>query len=212
MKTTQKLSMTIIILAILGFSSLTFGVVTNASWISAIDNVGRGVIRANITTDKTAFFTAVTYLAQPITAIILMLVTMAIAAIKKRYWTVLFVATNVIGGAALMAIIKRIVQRPRPVDKLIPESGFSFPSGHSVNAMVFYGSLLVLTVLFMKNKIWLRNIIALLLAITILAIPISRVYLGVHYPTDVLAGLLLGLIVLTTTTTFILPKEYNARP
>jgi undecaprenyl-diphosphatase len=207
MQKNTRMTLIIVIIAAVLFTILTIGVVTDAAWITSIDNFGRHMIRENITPFKTRIFTGITYLAQPATAVTLTAISVIIALIAKQRYVALFLAVNVIGGAALMALIKRLVQRPRPVDKLIPEHGFSFPSGHSVNAMVFYGSLLVLAFMFLQNHKWLRNSLAVVLTLTIFAIPVSRVYLGVHYPTDVIAGLLLGLVVLTLSSHFILPRQ-----
>ena len=175
--------------------------------MTAYDNSGVALIR-HFSAAKTAFFKTVTFFAQPATGVVLTAIAVIIAAGRRRWRIAAYIATSVIGLTILMKIIKTIVQRPRPtVDRIIPESGFSFPSGHSVNAVAFYGALLVLAFFYLRRR-WLKAIVMLVLAAEIVLLPISRVYLGVHFPSDVTAGLLLGLVVMLTATTFVLqPKK-----
>ena len=100
-------------------------------------------------------------------------------------------------SASINFIVKNIIQRTRPLEefRLIKESGFSFPSGHSITSMVFYGFLIYLINNSIKNK-KMKYILTILLSLLIGLIGLSRVYLGVHYITDVLGGFLLGLIFL----------------
>lgn len=103
-----------------------------------------------------------------------------------------------IGLSALVNFIaKNIIQRTRPLEefRLIKESGFSFPSGHSITSMVFYGFLIYLVSEFVKNK-KVKYVLTILFSILIVLIGLSRVYLGVHYITDILGGFTLGLIFL----------------
>ena len=90
-------------------------------------------------------------------------------------------------------IIKQILQRPRPIDhRIIDESGYSLPSGHSMVSLAFYGYLIYL--IYKKSKnIYLKVSIISLLSVLIICIGISRIYLGVHYTSDVMAGFLLAI-------------------
>lgn len=94
-------------------------------------------------------------------------------------------------------IIKNTVKRPRPdvLFRLSFESGYSFPSAHTMVATCFYGFIIYLILNQVKNK-KIKNISTLLLSLLIFLIGISRIYLGVHYATDVIAGFIFGIIVL----------------
>lgn len=96
-------------------------------------------------------------------------------------------------GALIVEIAKRLFGRARPdfLEPIIVEVGFSFPSGHSANAMVAYGVLGVLV----ARLPWptaIRAAIELVLGAIVFGVGLSRVWLGVHYPTDVVAGWFLG--------------------
>lgn len=103
-------------------------------------------------------------------------------------------------------VLKNIVQRPRPTEfRMVEERGYSFPSGHSMIGMAFYGFLIYLIYRYIKNP-YLRWGLILFLAILIFTIGISRIYLGVHYTTDVLAGFLFSVPYLIIYTSII--KKY----
>ena len=89
--------------------------------------------------------------------------------------------------------LKFIIQRPRPTEfRIINESGYSFPSGHSMVSAAFYGFLIYLIYKNVKNK-YLKWSLITLLSLVILTIGISRIYLGVHYTSDVIAGFLISI-------------------
>lgn len=90
-------------------------------------------------------------------------------------------------------MLKLLIQRPRPqFHPLIIENGFSFPSGHAMDSFVFYMTLVYLLYHLTKKKL-LTIIAGILASVLVLTIGISRVYLGVHYPTDIIAGYTAGL-------------------
>lgn len=105
----------------------------------------------------------------------------------------LSVLINLIVASGLNLLLKNILQRPRPTAfRLIDESGYSFPSGHSMVGMAFYGYLIYLIYRYVENK-KIKWPIIVILTILIVAIGISRIYLGVHYTSDVLAGFLISI-------------------
>jgi membrane-associated phospholipid phosphatase len=88
----------------------------------------------------------------------------------------------------LNIVLKQIVQRPRPTEyRIVNETGYSFPSGHSMVSMAFYGFLIYLIYKYVKNQ-YLKIGLISFLSILIVSIGISRIYLGVHYTSDVMAG------------------------
>ena len=90
------------------------------------------------------------------------------------------------------SLIKHLVERPRPeVVHLVTEHGFSFPSGHSITSMFFYGFAIWLVWRYVDNQT-ARRILTVLLAIPMLLVGPTRIYLGVHFPTDVLGAWCLG--------------------
>ena len=99
-----------------------------------------------------------------------------------------------LGLAALTNfLLKQILQRPRPIGhRIINESGYSLPSGHSMVSMAFYGFLIYLVYKRIENK-HLKSFLIALLLVLIINIGISRIYLGVHYTTDVIAGFLVAI-------------------
>lgn len=101
----------------------------------------------------------------------------------------------VIISTTLNNILKSIFLRERPdILQLVTEESYSFPSGHAMTNMALYAIIILLTMKRVKNKA-IRNIIIILSVILILLIGISRVYLGVHYITDVFAGWCLGFLI-----------------
>jgi undecaprenyl-diphosphatase len=111
--------------------------------------------------------------------------------LKHRSELVLFIAV-ILGSNILFLTLKLFFQRTRPdIYRLIEVGGYSFPSGHATNAMTVYGILAFLLWLHIPTR-WGRTVLILISIIMILTIGISRIYLGVHYPSDVIAGYFTG--------------------
>ena len=113
------------------------------------------------------------------------------------------ICANLLIITVLNLLLKNIVQRPRPTEyRLINESGYSFPSGHSMISMAFYGYIIYLIYKYVKNK-YLKYITITIFSILIISIGISRIYLGVHYTSDVLAGFFISISYLILYTSMI---------
>lgn len=109
---------------------------------------------------------------------------------RQRNWKKLILLFSAVaGGALLNLLLKNIFQRTRPAipGAYMVDTGFSFPSGHTMISLVFYGMVAYLALSYVKSKKWKAFIVAGTLVICVL-IGFSRLYLGVHFLTDVLAG------------------------
>lgn len=136
-------------------------------------------------------------------AIPVLLISMIIIANSKDKKMSIWIIVNLFFATVLNQILKYIVQRNRPEGyRLIDESGYSFPSGHSMVSTAFYGFLIYLVIKKVKNK-YLKNFLVILLGILIGLIGFSRVYLGVHYASDVIAGFFISIAYLIVFITMI---------
>ena len=124
-----------------------------------------------------------------------------------------FVAANA-GGAILNQLLKLYFHRARPESPLVMAHGYSFPSGHSMGAMCFFGSLAYVIFFTIERRHVLRMVAVLACALAMLAIGASRIYLGVHYFTDVVAGYTAGLcwmaVCFTGTEAWVRWRDYRA--
>ena len=124
------------------------------------------------------------------TSIIVLVVILFVIIVRNRH--ALFLVVSSIDCFLLTIIFKHLIGRSRPTElKLIEQGGYSFPSGHTMFAVCVYGYLFYLAITKIKNKI-LRYTVSILLLLVILSIGVSRIYVGVHFASDVLAGYLLG--------------------
>ena len=110
----------------------------------------------------------------------------------KRYRKAIFIFAAGVGGLLLIYGMKMFFARPRPPYPLLyKEESFSFPSGHATFGFIFYGTLAYFIWLTNLPKMWKYIAMTFLIALS-LTIGFSRVYLRVHYPSDVLGGFCLG--------------------
>lgn len=108
----------------------------------------------------------------------------------------LVISLNLFTVVCLNYILKLIFGRQRPIElMIIDETGYSFPSGHAMTSIAFYGFLIYLIYKYIKVK-YVKNIIILFLSLLIALVGFSRLCLGVHYPSDVLVGFTVGYIYL----------------
>lgn len=114
--------------------------------------------------------------------------------LRPHRWYSIKIPAVAIGSISANIILKEIYDRSRPTAfQMIEASGLSFPSGHAMFNLSFYGLLIYIAHKEIQNKI-LRIVSIIFLSILILSIGLSRIYLGVHYASDVLAGFCAGFI------------------
>ena len=171
--------------------------------IMKLDIMGYGLISSLINPSVTPIAIIITNLGGAIAVILLTVIFCILINNKKISFTILL---NVVIATILNILLKNIIQRPRPDDfRLISETGYSFPSGHSMVSMAFYGLLIYLSIKYLKNR-KLKVILITSLSILIILIGISRIYLGVHYTSDVIAGFLISACYLIVYTSLV--KKY----
>lgn len=156
------------------------------------DSLVSAFIRGFATPEMTSLMKFFTFLGSPIVVIIITL--LAVTYLKKKRFSLesYLVATSLAGTRILNELFKQIFRRNRPdVNRLVEAAGFSFPSGHAMVSTALYG---LLAYLLWKNSVGhpLRLLTAYALILTVLLTGISRIYLGVHYPSDVMAGFAAG--------------------
>lgn len=135
-------------------------------------------------------------------AVPLLLITLLLILFIKNKKVGFTVGINLVIITILNQTLKAILQRSRPSEYIIKETGYSFPSGHSMVSMAFYGYLIYLIYNNIKNK-YLRTILILILSLLIFLIGLSRIYLGVHYVSDVIAGFVISIAYLIIFTKII---------
>jgi len=114
--------------------------------------------------------------------------------IRKHRWYSIKIPVVAIGGVTMMALLKFVFSRPRPLIPLLePARGFSFPSGHAMMSFSFYGVLIFMVYENVRNQ-YLKWGLIIALLFLIFLIGLSRVYLRVHYASDVIAGFAAGFI------------------
>ena len=203
----KNLKWIILFICLIGFLALTEDVFNQE--IMKCDVIGYTLISIFLITDfATPIAKFITNFGGPIFLSTICIILFIIIKNKKIGLSIIM---NIAIIAILNQVLKRILQRPRPTEfRIIEETGYSFPSGHSMVSMAFYGYLIYLIYKYIKNK-YVKCIAIVLLSILICSIGISRIYLGVHYTSDVLGGFLISvsylIIYIMFTNRLLLEKE-----
>lgn len=168
--------------------------------INAIDNTVYNFITQEVNPSLTGIMTFASFLGSAITLIIL---TLGFIFLLKNKKDAKYITINLVLVFLLNRILKLIVARERPnVLRLVSEEGYSFPSGHAMVSMGFYGFLIYLSYKNIRNQ-KIKYPLIIFLSMLILLIGISRIYLGVHYATDVIGGFIIGIMYLVIFIKFI---------
>ena len=161
-------------------------------WMERLDHAVTGLLQSRGTEGGESFFVAVSLFGGPLLAVLVAVVSLVFA--WQRDWLrAALVALACVGGVGLNALLKQIFHRGRPefAAEFIPHQSWSFPSGHAMNSLVCYGIMLFLLLEHTRDNVRRRLLIAAT-AMVVILIAWARVYLGVHYLSDVIAGWLAG--------------------
>jgi membrane-associated phospholipid phosphatase len=170
-------------------------------------------VASYVTPSRTAFMNFITFLGKHTLLIPLNLILIGFFIYRKHKWFAIRIAALALSSVVLSFSLKEFFQRDRPLLPVLGDArGYSFPSGHALIGIVFYGLFIYIIWHEVKQK-WLRLFLIVLLALLILLISFSRIYLRVHYPSDVIAGLALGFIWLVLSLQIIhrIEKKYIAK-
>jgi len=139
----------------------------------------------------------ITALGNPATIVVLVTISLSLLLRYQRLWAAQVLVFNCLGGLTILRGLKLFFAKPRPQlwTPLVVEPSSSFPSGHALGSVIVYGFLAFLLASRYPNY---RRVIYPIAIVMIGAIGLSRLFLGVHYPTDVIAGYAVGLLWLIT--------------
>ena len=202
----KKIKCMILVLCLIIFTIVTYKVVTNENIY--IDDIVYNFMSDNVINDKiTNIVKIITNITSPLVVIVTAIILIIFIKNKKIKLSLMI---NLIGVTIINNLFKVIIARPRPdINRLVDETGYSFPSGHAITSMVFYGYLIYLIYKYVDNrKIKIPLMIFLILLIPIIGL--SRIYLGVHYASDVLGGFLISMSYLIVFVE-IVPKLLNLK-
>jgi undecaprenyl-diphosphatase len=184
------------------FGALTEDVVNHTS-LARFDVTILEWFHSNSTQAGIDFFEAISFFGSPLVLSVLG-IAVAVYFISRRAWV--FLASWIaalVGAGILDGVLKATVQRPRPAYAMAILHGhsFSFPSGHALASLVAYGMTAYFVVVLWAKAPSSRTAVIYLATILISAIGVSRLYLGVHYLTDVIAGYAVGAVWLSACIT-----------
>jgi len=175
------------------FLLITFGVVSKNPLVDSLDSILVFVVTKISTPALDSFMVAITDIGSNVGTIFIFVIFAIFLFLKKKKSSLYILTLSAASAVVLNETIKLLVERVRPVIRLVTETGFSFPSGHSTISTIFLLSSLLLISPNINNK-YLKVSFQILASIVFLLVAFSRIYLSVHFASDVLAGMLLASI------------------
>lgn len=207
MKISKKLIITNVLL-VLFFVFWTINITQKTTLITNFDNffIDQIYHHNNFSLN---IFRPITNLGDTLPTILIVAAFFVLLIIKKYYYAAIFLVLNKVVVALLNSLIKNIIERPRPSHyHYVYAGGFSFPSGHSASSFALYISLLIIAWFIFKN-IKFKLLISILTISIVILVGYSRIFLGVHYPSDVLGGYTLAAIILTFNSLLFGAKNFS---
>jgi len=177
------------------FGAIAEDVVNHDAPLGSLDLSVAAWLHMHATPLLTSLMIGASHLGAPFTVVAVAVVAAAVLAWRGERYRALMLVVAVAGGGLMNVLIKLAVHRDRPVftDPIMTLTSYSFPSGHAVGATVLYGALaLIMASLPLERRWRFFAITAALLLIVVICF--SRIYLGVHYLSDVVAGFLEGTV------------------
>lgn len=175
------------------FGVITEDVVTHDS-LTQFDLVVLHSLRAHSTPAGDRIFSAITLLGEPVTMAVIGFVVSVVLTVRRLWLALTGWLATFAGGAAIDAVLKQVIHRPRPIgaELFLHHFSYSFPSGHAMGSTFGYGMLAYLLVTYWTARGRVRVAIVAAAFVLIIAIGVSRLYLGVHYFSDVMGGYAAG--------------------
>jgi undecaprenyl-diphosphatase len=181
-----SIALTSLLLALYFFGMIVKGWINRGS-LYYLDFTVQRLVEGIVNPTMTIFMTDITFLGSDTFKWGLAGLVIIILLLKKQWWTMLSLLITIRVGEVILSFLKEFFHRARPMPQIVSAKGYSFPSGHSFCSMLVYGFMIYLTWKFIRNN-WLRSLIFILCTLLILLIGFSRIYLNVHWLTDVLGG------------------------
>lgn len=190
------------LLGLYGFFKMIQDALKDRAYMAELDVWVNLFFNSHVSAKGLSIMTILTDILSPTVLSILIMIGIVYFLIKKqwRYATISFLSIS--GGLAITAFVKEIVLRPRPEFAIITETDFSFPSGHSVAVAIFFTLLVYFFARKIKHLVWRELFITASVLLVVLA-AVCRLYLGVHWLSDVVAGISLGLFWTTLVVLFV---------
>lgn len=170
-------------------SALIDAVLDNATMVR-LDRATDAAIHARVTPAGLQFFNIMTMIGSPPAMTALAIVGGVVLLLRRRPRTLVAWGAAFAGGFAIENILKHVIHRTRPPygAAFLNGHSFSFPSGHATGSFIGYTMLAYVLIVHWRTSRMLRTLIVALAVLIVLLVGISRVYLGVHYPSDVVGG------------------------
>lgn len=182
------------IVAVLPFLVVAFANIRNQQWLDKMDqSIGQAAVDM-----RSDFVTSIARVVTILGGTKFSILFLAIACmilfflLKRRDLAIWYGLTAALGAGALNQTVKFLFKKPRPLfEHLVEQGGYTFPSGHAMGSIIIYGGLAFILSQFIQDRNT-RKVISFLLLLLVVVIGLSRIYLGVHFASDIIGGYSLG--------------------